>query len=77
MWFAVAKFVAVIVASYLLNQAMARRNKTSSPAAATEDDFNFPQPDEGTPQCVFFGDCWTGDWCVMCYGNFRYEAIKK
>jgi hypothetical protein len=24
-----------------------------------------PMPDEGTPQCVFFGDCWTADWFVL------------
>lgn len=36
-----------------------------------------PMPDEGTPQCVFFGDCWTADWFVLGYGNYRYQAIKK
>ncbi|VFS33653.1 Uncharacterised protein [Serratia liquefaciens] len=54
MWWAVAKFVAVIVASYVLNTALAPRQKSNTPEAATEDDWNLPEPTEGTPQCIFF-----------------------
>ncbi|MEM5445396.1 hypothetical protein [Serratia marcescens] len=57
MWFAIAKYVAVIVASYLVNQALAPRPKNNTPEAATEESWQLPQPTEGTPQCVFFGDC--------------------
>jgi hypothetical protein len=39
-------------------------------------DFKFPIPDEGTPQPVIFGDCWTGDWQVLWVGNYRTEAIN-
>lgn len=76
MWWAIARFVVVLVASYFLNQALAKKhnNKVN---AATFDDFDYPQPTEGTPQCVFFGDCWTADWFVLAYGNYRYEAIRK
>ncbi|MFB5082472.1 hypothetical protein [Raoultella sp. C349492] len=77
MWWAVAKFVAVIIASYVLNTALAPKQKSTTPEAATEDDWNMPQPDEGTPQCIFFGDCWSEDWFVLAYGNYRYEAIRK
>ena len=70
-------YIAVIVASYFLNQALAPKSKSSKPAAATEDDWSMPQPEENTPQCVFFGDCWTADWQVLAYGNYRYSAIKK
>ncbi|AYJ94922.1 hypothetical protein AB6V67_12485 [Serratia marcescens] len=77
MWFAIAKYVAVIVASYLVNQALAPRPKNNTPEAATEESWQLPQPTEGTPQCVFFGDCWTDDWFVLGYGNYRYDAIKK
>jgi len=76
-WAAVAKFVAVMVASYVLNTALAPKSKNSTPEASTEDDWNMPQPDEGTPQCIFFGDCWTEDWFILGYGNYRYKAIKK
>jgi hypothetical protein len=56
---------------------LSTKKKNSTPEAATEDDWNMPMPDEGTPQCVFFGDCWTADWFVLGYGNYRYDAIKK
>ena len=77
MWWAVAKFVAVLIASYVINTALAPKQKNSTPEAATEDDWNMPMPDEGTPQCVFFGDGWTADWFVLGYRNYRYQAIKK
>ncbi|WP_025121726.1 MULTISPECIES: hypothetical protein [unclassified Serratia (in: enterobacteria)] len=77
MWFAVAKFVATLVASYLISRALAPKPKNTTPEAATEDDWEMPQPTEGTPQCVFFGDCWTEDWFVLGYGNYRYDAIRK
>ncbi|RLM23707.1 hypothetical protein BIY29_10240 [Brenneria alni] len=69
-------YLAVMVASYFINQALAKNNQTK-PEAATADDWDFPQTDEGTAQCIFFGDCWTEDWQVLDYGNYRYEAIKK
>ncbi len=77
MWFAVAKFVATLVASYLISRALAPKPKNNTPEAATEEDWEMPQPTEGTPQCVFFGDCWTNDWFVLGYGNYRYDAIRK
>lgn len=77
MWFAVAKFVATLVASYLISRALAPKPKNNTPEAATEEDWEMPQPTEGTPQCVFFGDCWTEDWFVLGYGNYRYDAIRK
>ncbi|MEG7460882.1 hypothetical protein [Serratia marcescens] len=77
MWWAVAKWVATIIASYVINRALTPKPKNNTPEAATENDWNMPMPDEGTPQCIFFGDCWTADWCVLGYGNYRYQAIKK
>lgn len=77
MWWAVAKFVAVIVASYVIARATAKKPKSNRPTAATDDDWNMPVPDEGTPQCIFFGDCWTADWFVLGYGNYRYSPIRK
>ncbi|MEC5319047.1 hypothetical protein VSX61_08865 [Brenneria populi subsp. brevivirga] len=69
-------YLAVMVASYFINQAIARKNQTSA-QPVTADEWDFPQTEEGTPQCIFFGDCWTPDWQVLDYGNYRYEAIKK
>ncbi len=40
------------------------------------DDIQFPQADEGTPQCVIFGDCWSEDWTVLAVGNYRTEEIR-
>ena len=74
---AVAKWIAVMVASYLISQALAPKPKNNSPEAATSEDWDFPQADEGTPQCVIFGDCWTSSWQVLDYGNYRYIEIKK
>ena len=74
---AVVRFVAMLVASYVIARVTAPRQKGKQSEAATEDDWNMPIPDEGTPQCVFFGDCWTADWFVLGYGNYRYQAIKK
>ncbi|HGN1707876.1 TPA: hypothetical protein ACKRTE_003799 [Providencia rettgeri] len=56
---------------------MAPKQRSSKPEAASSEDWDYPQPKEGTPQCVFFGDCWTDDWFVLAYGNYRYEAIRK
>lgn len=51
--------------------------KPMSVAPTSLEDFDFPQADEGTPQAVFFGDCWTEGWFVMWYGNYRTKKIKK
>lgn len=74
---AIVKAVAVMAISYLLNRALAPKPSTSQPEAIGANDWNFPQSDEGTPQCVFFGDCWTEDWQVLSYGNYRATPIRK
>lgn len=51
--------------------------KPQSVKAASLEDFDFPQVDEGTPQAVFFGDCWTEGWMVLWYGNYRTTKVKK
>ncbi|ENY6783310.1 hypothetical protein ACF1CY_000726 [Providencia rettgeri] len=69
---------AVMIASYFLSAILTPRQRNAQrPEAATADDWEYPQPKEGTPQCVFFGDCWTDDWFVLAYGNYRYSAIRK
>ncbi|AAP95146.1 hypothetical protein A6046_03415 [[Haemophilus] ducreyi] len=74
---AIVRAVIVVAISYLVSQATARKQSNNSPEAVGAKDWNFPQIDEGTPQCVFFGDCWTEDWQVLAYGNYRTTEIKK
>lgn len=62
-----------MVASYAI-QAVTMKQQT--PKAAALSDFEFPQSDEGTPQAVFFGDCWTTGWQVIWYGNYHTIKIK-
>lgn len=66
--------LALFAASYLLSALTAP--KVQGPKAAAFEDFNFPQWEEGTPQPVLFGDCWTEDWTVCWYGNLKSQAIK-
>lgn len=49
--------------------------ETRPPEAFSEIDF--PQADEGTPQAVFFGECWTQDWMVLGVGNYRTTPIMS
>ncbi|HII3750055.1 TPA: hypothetical protein ACY363_001428 [Pasteurella multocida] len=75
---AIVRFVVVMALSYLVNQAFAPRPRSAQGVeAVSSEDWNFPQVDEGIPQCVFFGDCWTEDWQVLAYGNYRSSPIKK
>lgn len=70
-WYAIG----MLVTSLAISVAMA--NKAEKPKAATLEDMNIPQVDEGTAQTVFFGDCWTGDWMVLWTGNLRTTKIKS
>lgn len=70
-WIAIAMLVSSIAIS------IATANKAEKPKVAGLDDMNIPQVDEGTPQAVFFGDCWTGDWMVLWTGNLRTTKIKS
>lgn len=72
MWWALA----MLVASVLINVALAPKSTTNDPKAATIDDFDIPQVKEGTPQSVVFGEVWSSDWQVLGFGNFRTKAVK-
>lgn len=67
--------LAIIVATYVVQALVAPKADKPKPAGLNE--FDLPQTDEGTPQCVFFGDCWTEDWTVVYYGNLRSSPIKS
>lgn len=66
--------IALILLSIYLAYTAKPKNVVAPPALF--DEFDFPQVDEGTPQCVFFGDCWTGDWTVLAVGNYRTTSIS-
>jgi hypothetical protein len=67
--------IAVLIVSALITYATQPRPKPAKRAAFS--DFEFPQADEGTPQAVIFGDCWTDDWMVLGVGNYRSTPIRK
>lgn len=64
----------ILVVSTLISVALAPKQQPPKPAAF--EDFDFPQADEGTPQSVTFGDCWSEDWTVLAVGNYRSTAIE-
>lgn len=65
----------MMVASYLISYATTPKPQNAAPTAFA--DIDFPQADEGTPQAVFFGDCWTSDWMVLAVGNYRVTEIHN
>jgi hypothetical protein len=65
----------LLLVSALISYATRPKPPKVKPAMFGE--FDFPVPDEGTPQIVVFGDVWVPDWCVIGLGNYRTEPIKK
>jgi hypothetical protein len=66
---------AMLVVSYVIQSALVKRGPKLKPAAL--EDWEFPQSDDGTPQAVYFGDCWGTGPMVMWYGNYRTKKIKS
>lgn len=66
-------YVATMMVSFFITSLLTPTPKAPDPAAF--EDFDFPQIEDGTPQAVIFGDCWSGDWVVIDLGNYRTEAI--
>jgi hypothetical protein len=69
-----AVYIALLIASMVISAALAPTMKPPPPTAF--DDFDFPLAEEGTPQCVVFGDCWSGDWMVLGVGNYQTRPVK-
>lgn len=67
--------IVFLVISSVISIALAPKPQT--PEASALADFDFPQVDEGTPQMVTFGDCWTDGWIVLWYGNLRTKKVKS
>lgn len=63
-----------IAIAVFITYALQPKAQVQPPAAF--DDFDFPQADEGTPQAVIFGDCWSEDWMVLAVGNYRTTEIR-
>lgn len=63
-----------MVASYVIQ---AITMKVPNQQAASLEDFDIPQIDEGTPHAVVFGDVWLEGWFVLWYGNYRTTKIKS
>jgi hypothetical protein len=68
-------YLAITVAVSLLSVAMMPKPQSQSPDPARS--LDLPQVEEGTAQCVIFGDCWSGDWMVLGHGNYRTEEIRR
>lgn len=71
----IAWWLAAVIISAAISAATAPRPQDAKPAAL--EDFDFPQFEEGTPQCVIFGDCWVPDFCILGMGNFGTEPIRS
>lgn len=70
MWTALA----LIVASFLLSALFTP--KVTPPPPASQDEFEFPVAEEGTPQAVYFGETWCTGWMVLAHGDYRNEGIE-
>lgn len=64
----------MMVVSYIIQSFLMPKPAAQKPQAL--EDWDFPQADDGTPQPVFFGDCWTSGPMVLWYGNYRTIKIK-
>lgn len=69
------EYLAVLAISIIVGIVLAP--KPSIPKPATLEDFEFPVPDEGTPQAVVFGEVWVTGWMVLTYGNLRTKAVES
>ena len=67
--------LALLVVSAIISYSMMPKQQPPKPEAF--EDINFPQSEEGTPQCVIFGDTWSEDWMVLAVGNYRTTEVRK
>ena len=68
--------LAILVVSYAITALTSKNTKPKDAVPARLSEFAFPTHEEGTPQPVIFGECWTGDWMVLYYGNLSTESIR-
>lgn len=68
--------IAMMVASYLISAAMKPKQQHVNQKPTLEADIDFPQPEEGTPQGIIFGEAWITNWAVLWHGNYRAQPYQ-
>ena len=68
--------LAILVVSYAITALTTKVTKPKDAIPARLSEFVFPTHEEGTPQPVIFGECWTSDWMVLYYGNLSTQSIR-
>ena len=68
--------LAILVVSYAITALTTKVTKPKDAIPARLSEFVFPTHEEGTPQPVIFGECWTSDWMILYYGNLSTESIR-
>lgn len=67
----------LLIASFVISAVFTPKPTVTNAKATAFEDIEFPQADEGTPQAVIFGDCWSTSWTVLAVGNYRTAPIKS
>lgn len=67
-WALIAMVASYVISSFLIKQPVVKPKSS--------DEIDFPQAEEGTPQCMLFGDGWTKGYQVLWHGNLRTVKIK-
>ncbi len=68
--------VSMLYSAYSANKAAKAAAKSASVDPADWSSAEWPTADEGTPQAMIFGDCWSEDWFVLAVGNKRARPIQ-
>jgi len=68
-------YLALLVASVLISQALAPKPPQPKPAALS--DFDVPTAEEGRQIPVVFGEVWIKGSNVLWYGDLRSTPIRK
>jgi hypothetical protein len=68
--------LAILVVSYAITALTTKKTRPKDAVPSRLSEFQFPQHEEGVPQAVIFGECWTSDWEVLYFGNLSTEAIR-
>ena len=68
--------LAILVVSYAITALTTKVTKPKDAIPARLSEFVFPTHEEGTPQPVIFGECWTDDSMVLYYGNLSTESVR-
>lgn len=64
----------LIVVSFVLTSVLMKQPPVKPTA---QEEIDFPQAEEGTPQAVLFGDAWTTGYQTVWHGNMRTVKIKQ